>query len=90
VIAAPPLSAGGVHSTTACVLPAVPITDVGAPGVVRGVIVEDALDAEPAPAALVAVTVKVYAEPFVRPVTVHWSGPLDQVHDRFSGLVVTV
>jgi hypothetical protein len=66
------------------------MTDVGAPGVVRGVMVDDALDAEPAPAALVAVTVKVYAEPFVRPVIVHWRGPLDQVHVRFSGLDVTV
>jgi len=42
---------------------------VGAPGTVAGVTLFEALDAAPAPIAFVAVTVKVYAVPFVSPVT---------------------
>jgi len=44
---------------------------VGAPGTVDGVATADATEAAPVPDAFVAVTVKVYAVPFVRPVTVH-------------------
>jgi hypothetical protein len=50
-------------------LPAVPDTDVGELGTVEaesGVTPADALDAGPVPAALVAVTVKVYSTPLVR------------------------
>jgi hypothetical protein len=43
---------------------------VGASGAVAGVTELDALDAVLVPNALVAVTVKVYAVPFVRPVMV--------------------
>ena len=56
--------------TVACWLPAVAVTAVGAPGTVAGVTLLEAADAGPVPIALVAVTVKVYAVPFVRPVTV--------------------
>jgi hypothetical protein len=51
---------------------------VGAPGVVYGVTLFDAADAEPVPAAFVAVTVKVYAVPLVRPDTVHGEAALVQ------------
>jgi hypothetical protein len=71
VMAAPPSLAGGVKLTVAWALPAVAVPIVGAPGVVAGVTLLDADEAGPVPAAFVAVTVKVYAVPFVRPVTVH-------------------
>jgi hypothetical protein len=44
---------------------------VGAPGTVEGVAAAEAVDAAPVPEAFVAVTVNVYAVPFVRPVIVH-------------------
>jgi hypothetical protein len=61
-----------VKVTVACALPAVAVPIVGAPGTVgtAGVTLFDAPDAELVPTALVAVTVKVYAVPLVRPVTV--------------------
>jgi len=52
------------------VLPAMAVTAVGAPGTVLGVTVALAVDATEDPAALVAVTVNLYAVPLVRPVTV--------------------
>ena len=58
VIAEPPV-VGAVHDTVTCVLPNTPDTPVGASGTVEGTTAEDALDAEPVPAALVAVTVNV-------------------------------
>lgn len=61
---------------------------VGAPGVVYGVTLLDAADAEPVPAALVAVTVKVYAVPLVSPDTVQGDAPA--VHVRLPGDDVTV
>ena len=70
MIADPPLLAGALHVNDTCVLPAVPATDVGAPGVVRGVTEPDAVETVPVPAALVALTRNVYAVPFVKPVTV--------------------
>src|ERR687883_605476 len=69
-MAAPPLEAGAVQLTLAEALPAVAVTAVGAPGTVAGVTLFDASDAALVPTALVAVTVKLYAVPFVRPVTV--------------------
>jgi hypothetical protein len=42
---------------------------VGVPGTVAGVTEFEAAEAVPVPTALVAVTLKVYAVPFVRPVT---------------------
>jgi hypothetical protein len=50
----------------------------------------DGVDAAPVPAAFSAVTVKVYATPFVRPETTHWSGPLDHKHCAPPGDAVTV
>ena len=51
-------------------LPAVPATPVGAPGTVRGVTSDDAVENAPLPASFKALTWNVYAVPFVRPVTV--------------------
>jgi len=69
VIVAPPSDAGAVHDTSAEPSAATPPTPVAAPGVVRGVTADDAADAALVPLAFVAVAVKVYAVPFVRPVT---------------------
>ncbi len=59
-----------MNATLACVLPGLAVPIVGAPGTVAGVTLFDADDAAPVPIAFVAVTVKVYAVPFVNPVTV--------------------
>ena len=64
----PPFDAGAVNVTVACALPAVAVAPVGAPGTVAGVTLFDAADGALVPIALVAVTVKVYAVPLVRPV----------------------
>lgn len=61
---------GAVKLIVACVLLAVAVTEVGAPGTVAGVTEFDAVDETLVPTAFVAVTVNVYAVPFVRPVTV--------------------
>ena len=66
----PPLLAGGVKVIVACPFPAVAVPMVGAPGTVAGVIELLTLDAVLVPTPFVAVTVNVYAVPFVRPVTV--------------------
>jgi hypothetical protein len=70
VITEPPSLAGAVKVTIACALPRVAVPIVGAPGTVAGVTLFDAADAGPAPTALVAFTVNVYAVPFASPVTV--------------------
>jgi hypothetical protein len=88
VIGLPPFEAGGVKLTVACWLPAVAVTAVGAPGTVAGVTLFDAADAGPVPIALVAVTVKVYVVPFVKPVTV--IGLDAPVAVMLPGLEVTV
>jgi len=49
----------------------VALTDVGAPGTVDGTAAADATEAAPVPLAFVAVTVNVYAVPFVKPEIVH-------------------
>ena len=67
--AAPPLLPGGPKLTVATALPPLAETDVGALGVVAGVTLFDAAEAGPVPTELVAVTVKVYAVPSVRPAT---------------------
>jgi hypothetical protein len=46
------------------------VTLVGAPGTVEGVTPDDAVDKAEFPFRLWAVTLKVYDNPFVRPVTV--------------------
>ena len=68
MIADPPLLAGAVQVRATDALPAVPATEVGAPGGAAGV--TELEDAEvPRPTALIAVTRNVYAVPFVKPVT---------------------
>jgi hypothetical protein len=69
-------------------LPATTETAVGAPGTVAGVTELEGLDAVLVPTAFVAVTVKVYAVPFVKPVTV-MGEPLP-VPVKLPGLEVTV
>jgi hypothetical protein len=64
------------------------VTDVGASGTVTGVTEFDAADAEPVPTLFVAVTVKVYAVPFVSPVTV--MGLPVEVADMPLGLEIAV
>ena len=70
MIADPPLLTGALHVNETCVLPAVPATEVGAPGGAAGVTADDAVETVPVPAALVALTRNVYDVPFVKPVTV--------------------
>jgi hypothetical protein len=65
------------------------VTSVGASGTVAGVTADDAVEAGPIPTSLVAVIVKVYGVPLVRPVTVHVSPPV-VVHVRPPGELVTV
>jgi hypothetical protein len=65
------------------------ITNFGAPAA-AGVALNDAADAADVPPAFVAVTVNVYAVPFVRPNTVHASGPLVHEHVLAPGFAVTV
>ena len=62
-----------VQDTVAVVSPAVAETPEAVPGTPEGVTELDADEALPEPLALVAVTVKVYAVPLVRPVTVQES-----------------
>ena len=70
MIADPPLLTGAVHVNETCVLPAVPATEVGALGTVRGVTAAETADVAPVPAVFVALTRNVYAVPFVKPVIV--------------------
>jgi len=89
VITEPPLLDGADHVTTTCVLPRVPLTLVGTSGVVIGVTDADADEELESPAALAAMTVNVYAVPFVRPVTVQLRATA-VVHVFEPGLEVTV
>jgi hypothetical protein len=82
------LLAGAVKATLALALPAITVVTAGAPGTVDGVTLLLAVEAAPAPSALLAVTVKVYAVPLVRPVTV--MGLLVPVPVNPPGLDVTV
>jgi hypothetical protein len=59
---------GARNVTVAVVLPGAAWTPVGGPGTEAGVTLFEAADAAPVPAALIALTVKVYAVPFARPV----------------------
>ena len=65
MIDAPPSLLGAVHATSTNVSPAVPDTDVGAPGVVLGVPVAGP-DAAPSPSDVTARTRTKYSVPFVR------------------------
>ncbi len=64
------MDAGAVQLRATEVFPAVPVTPVGAPGVVAGVTAAEGDESGPVPTAVTAATVKVYAVPLVRPVTV--------------------
>jgi len=70
VMALPPSDAGGEKFTVICESPGVAVTFCGAVGTVTGVTVPDGDAAGLVPKAFVAVTVIVYAVPFVRFVTV--------------------
>ena len=59
MIGEPPVDNGALQLTMACVLPAVAVTLVGAPGTVAGVTALEAEDGTPAPMRLVATTVNV-------------------------------
>jgi hypothetical protein len=71
----PPLLAGAMNETVACPLLAVAVTDVGAFGTVAGVTELLVPDGVLVPIAFVAVTVNVYAVPFVSPVIVIGDDP---------------
>jgi hypothetical protein len=58
-MAEPPLEAGAVKDTVACVFPATAVPIVGEPGTEAGVTVFEGSLAAPVPFALVALTVKV-------------------------------
>ena len=88
VMVLPPLLPGAVKVTLACALPPVAVPMVGAPGTVAGVTLLDAADAAPVPALLVAVTVKVYAVPLLRPLTT--TGEVAPLPVNPPGLEVTV
>ena len=62
--------AGAENVTLALALPRVAVPIVGALGAAAGVTEFEDSEAAPVPTALVAVTVKVYGWPLVRPVTV--------------------
>ena len=51
---------------------------------------EEGADASPVPTPLVAVTMNVYAVPFVNPLTVQLNGPDDQAHVAPPGDAVAV
>jgi len=74
-----PLFAPGVNAIDADACPAVAVTFVGAAGTLAGVKALDACDAPLVPAAFVAVTVQVYASPFVKPDTTTGLAAFDPV-----------
>jgi len=61
---------------------------VGAPGTVEGMIAAEAVEADPVPAAFVAVTVNVYEVPLVRPVTVQLVDAVVQVNEPGDDVTV--
>lgn len=79
MIVLPPLDEGADHVTVARALPAVALTLSGTPAALAGTVDAEGSDGFPVPLAFVAVTVNVYESPFVRPPTLHLSGPLDHV-----------
>ncbi len=87
-VIAEPLADAPLKVTTAFDEPATAETVVGAVGTPAGVTAADALEALPVPAAFVAVTVKVYAVPLARPVTV--IGDAEPVPVKLPGVEVTV
>ena len=67
MIVDPPFDVGAIQEIKACELSGVALTEVGAPGIVRGVIAADAVDERELPASLIATTVKVYEVPLLNP-----------------------
>lgn len=59
MIADPPSEVGALQVSMTWVFPAVVVTEVGAPGTVRGVTAFDGEEANELPAAFIAITVKV-------------------------------
>ncbi len=68
-MALPPLYPGGLKDTVACAFPATALGLVGELGTLKVVTAADADEATELPAALVALTVKVYSVPLPNPVT---------------------
>ena len=66
----PPSELGAVQVSDTSPTPSIGSTAVGADGVVKGTIADDADEYDPSPAALDATTRNLYEVPFVRPVTV--------------------
>ena len=62
-----PFDAGALKVTYICDVPAIAVTPVGVPGTPAGVTLLEAVDSAPEPTALVALTVKVYGMPLVKP-----------------------
>jgi hypothetical protein len=87
-MAEPPLFIGGEKMMVASPFPAEALPMVGALGTVAGTIELLVPEAALVPTALVAVTVKVYVVPFVKPVTVKGEAP--PVAVKPPGLDVTV
>jgi hypothetical protein len=86
----PPFDTGATHVMTELAFTFdVATTPVGAPGTVTGIAAAEATESADVPDALVAVTLKVYQTPFVRPVTTQVRAPV-VVHVRALGLDVTV
>ena len=75
VMVEPPLLLGALNVIVACPFPATALTPVGAFGTVAGVTELLDADAVLVPTAFVAVTVKVYVVPLVRPVTINGEEP---------------
>ena len=90
MIADPPVDNGALQVTVACVLLAVAVTLVGAPGTVAGVTAFDALDDSPVPTLFVGTTPNVYDVPFVSPMNVAVSVEPSTAAVRPSGFEVTV
>jgi hypothetical protein len=90
VIADPPVDEGAVQVTATEAFPAVTDEMVGAPGTFAGVTEVDAADAALLPIAAFATTLKVYAVPFVSPVTTHEVAGAVAVHVAPPGVAVTV
>ena len=89
MIGEPPSLAGAVHDSAADAFPGTAVTPVGAPGTAAGVTAALGDEGGEVPAALVAVTVNVYAVPLTRPVTVAVVAPVVEAV-RPPGAAVTV
>ena len=71
----PPFEAGAVQVSDIVCSPGVAVRSVGVPGIVCGVTDPDDAESGPAPPAVAAATVNVYAVPLVSPVTTQLRAP---------------